>query len=480
MHLDNLRNEAARYGLTFGPDPATHDHNTLGGMIGNNSGGVHAVMNGITVHNVHALEILTYDGLCLTVGETREDELRAILLAGDRRAEIYQRLADLRDRYGAEIRARFPQIPRRVSGYENLDQLFPENGMNVARALVGTEGTCVVLLEATLNLIPNPSEGVIVIAGFPDIFQAADAVPSVLEHKPIGLEGFDAVMVNRYKRRGMHARMHESGQSRRSVSDHVQSSSWAELSAANPGDVLPVSEGGRLRSGGATLRRRREVPTARRHDEVMCPSYLVTHEERYSTRGRARLLFEMLHGGPIDDGWRSAEVEEALDLCLACKGCKSDCPVNVDMASYKAEFRTHHYAWRLRPRHAYAMGWIHWLHAAPPTFQGPRTLSRKRRSYAVPPSAQPALRPNDRCRPSQQNRSQPGSAVAHPAGPTAPASCSGPTPSIPISVRKPQSPPLTLSKPPASGRDPGAPALLRPPPVRLGWLGIAKRLWREL
>ncbi len=67
------------------------------------------------------------------------------------------------------------------------------------------------------------------------------------------------------------------------------------------------------------------------------------------TRGRARLLFEMLHGGPIDDGWRSEAVEDALDLCLACKGCKSDCPVNVDMATYKAEFRAHHYAWRLRP-----------------------------------------------------------------------------------------------------------------------------------
>ena len=97
------------------------------------------------------------------------------------------------------------------------------------------------------------------------------------------------------------------------------------------------------------------------HDEVMCPSYLVTHEEKYTTRGRARLLFEMLHGGPIDDRWRSEAVEDALDLCLACKGCKSDCPVNVDMASYKAEFRAHHYAWRLRPRHAYAMGWIYWV-----------------------------------------------------------------------------------------------------------------------
>src|SRR5205823_2656201 len=99
----------------------------------------------------------------------------------------------------------------------------------------------------------------------------------------------------------------------------------------------------------------------RRHGDggVMCPSYMATGEEKHSTRGRARLLFEMLHGGPISNGWRSKQVEEALDLCLACKGCKSDCPVNVDMATYKAEFRAHHYKGRLRPRAAYSMGLIH-------------------------------------------------------------------------------------------------------------------------
>jgi Fe-S oxidoreductase len=92
---------------------------------------------------------------------------------------------------------------------------------------------------------------------------------------------------------------------------------------------------------------------------VMCPSYLATNDEMHSTRGRARLLFEMLHGGPIDNLWRSKAVEEALDLCLGCKGCKSDCPVHVDMATYKAEFRAHHYQRRIRPRAAYSMGMIH-------------------------------------------------------------------------------------------------------------------------
>src|SRR5438309_722921 len=91
----------------------------------------------------------------------------------------------------------------------------------------------------------------------------------------------------------------------------------------------------------------------------MCPSYMITREEMHSTRGRARLLFEMLRGDVIETGWRSKAVKEALDLCLACKGCKSECPVNVDMATYKAEFLSHYYKRRLRPRHASAFGLIH-------------------------------------------------------------------------------------------------------------------------
>jgi Fe-S oxidoreductase len=94
---------------------------------------------------------------------------------------------------------------------------------------------------------------------------------------------------------------------------------------------------------------------------VMCPSYQVTLEDEHSTRDRARLLFEMLDGhgdGPIEDGWRSDAVRDALDLCLSCKGCRSDCPVNVDMATYKAEFLSHHWKGRLRPRSAYALGWL--------------------------------------------------------------------------------------------------------------------------
>jgi FAD/FMN-containing dehydrogenase/Fe-S oxidoreductase len=547
--LDTLRDAAAAHGLTFGPDPATHDHNTLGGMIGNDSGGVHALMNGITVHNVEELEILTYDGLQLRVGPTSADEMQEIMRAGGRRAGIYRRLNELRQRYGDLIRARFPDIPRRVSGYENLDQLFPEKGFNVARALVGTEATCVMVLEATLNLIPNPRERALVIMGFPDIFQAADAVPSVLKHDPIGLEGVDQILVDHIRTKHLHeenldvlpqgrgwlvvelagdtpeaarqkaqnlvdafkpqqdvdARLvveksqqdriwkvrdaalgaesyvpnhpdtwpgwedsavhrdnlgaylrelkalfhkygynpcvyghfgdglvhcsiafdlydepgieawrrfldeatdlviryngslsgeHGDGQARGELLQKMYGPElveafrtfkaiWDPEGRMNPGKVVdpfPITSNLRLgpsyhtpklptyfkfpSEGGFERAAQRCVGVGKcrrhdSHDEVMCPSYLATHEEKYSTRGRARLLFEMLHGGPIGDRWRSDAVEEALNLCLACKGCKSDCPVHVDMASYKAEFRAHHYAHRLRPRAAYSMGRIH-------------------------------------------------------------------------------------------------------------------------
>jgi FAD/FMN-containing dehydrogenase/Fe-S oxidoreductase len=101
------------------------------------------------------------------------------------------------------------------------------------------------------------------------------------------------------------------------------------------------------------------VGKCRGHESgVMCPSYRATGEEEHSTRGRARLLFEMVQGDVITDGWRSTDVRDALDLCLACKGCRSDCPVDVDMATYKAEFMFHHYRRRLRPMAHYSMGWI--------------------------------------------------------------------------------------------------------------------------
>src|SRR5436190_1275749 len=139
--LDRLRNAAEKHKLTFAPDPATHDRCTLGGMIGNNSCGVHSVMAGKTDDNIESLEVLTYDGLRLEVGETSEQQLDAFIRSGGRIGEIYRGLKTLRDKYAHLIRERYPDIPRRVSGY-NLNQLLPERNFHVARAIVGTGGTC--------------------------------------------------------------------------------------------------------------------------------------------------------------------------------------------------------------------------------------------------------------------------------------------------------------------------------------------------
>ena len=135
----SARQAEEHHHLTFGPDPSTHNHCCIGGMLGNNSCGIHSLLAGRTVDNVEELEVLTYDGTRLRVGPTDDAELERIIAAGGRRGEIYAALRDLRDRYADQIRARFPKIPRRVSGY-NLDELLPENGFHVARALVGIGG----------------------------------------------------------------------------------------------------------------------------------------------------------------------------------------------------------------------------------------------------------------------------------------------------------------------------------------------------
>src|SRR5215472_9649009 len=160
-------------------------------------------MAGKTVDNVEEMEILTYDGLRLHVGATSEDELEQIIGEGGRQGEIYAKLKDLRDRYGDEIRRRFPKIPRRVSGY-NLDQLLPENGFHVARALVGSENTCVTVLEATVRLVNSPAGRAILLIGYPDAYVAADRVPALMELQPIGLEGFDQNLIDDMLHKGLH------------------------------------------------------------------------------------------------------------------------------------------------------------------------------------------------------------------------------------------------------------------------------------
>ncbi len=553
------------YNLVFGPDPSSHSRCTIGGNIGNNSCGVHSVQSQLygpgprTSDNVSALEVVTYDGERFWVGVGEEDQLDDIVRAGGRKGEIYGALRRLRDRYAEDIRAGFPSVerlPRRVSGY-NLDELLPEKGFNVARALVGTESTCVTVLRAELMLTPALMQRELVVVQYDDVIEAAAAVPEILaQFRPIGLEGIDdrlfadqqaldmnmhdleelprpgphawllvqfgadseeetsdqvhafvqwckergydgdRVVVSRSRQQGgnsedfwaireaglgstafppggdhwpgwedsavppenmadylrqlkelydkhglkgafyghfgqgcLHSRIsfdlynaegvrhyrafmeeaadlvvshggtlsgeHGDGQQRAELLSKQYSEKllaamrefkliWDPRWRMNPGKVIdPYRLDENLKLGvdynparppvkftykadhddfaHAALRcvgvGKCRVPEG---DQTMCPSYQVTREETHSTRGRARLLFEMLRGEVITDGWASKEVFDALDLCLACKGCTNDCPVNVDMPTYKAEFLYHHYkGWRRwRPRHGYAFGYI--------------------------------------------------------------------------------------------------------------------------
>ena len=198
--LDVLRDAAEESHFTFGPDPSTHNRCTIGGMIGNNSSGALGLMAGKVQENVEELRILLYDGTILTVGRTSPEELKAIIAAGGRRGEIYAGLFGLREKYGKLVREKFAQIPRRVSGY-NFDELLPETPFNVARALVGSEGTCAVILEAKLRLVPSPKVKSLVCLGYKDVYVAAEAVCDLLKFKPIALEGFEGAVLDVMRQR---------------------------------------------------------------------------------------------------------------------------------------------------------------------------------------------------------------------------------------------------------------------------------------
>jgi FAD/FMN-containing dehydrogenase/Fe-S oxidoreductase len=556
--LDRVREAAEVHHLTFAPDPATHSRCTIGGMIGNNSCGTHSVMGGLTANNIRSLDILLYDGTRMTVGATTDEEISAIIARGGRPAEIYAGMRRIRDQYADEIRRRFPKIPRRVSGY-NLDELLPERGFQVARALVGGEGTLATVLRATLDLMHSPPCRRLAVLGFPDPFLAADAVPAIIRHGPIGLEGVDSMLLDFMRRKNLavddmqllpqggaflltefgaetdeeaeakalallaassqfpgsptgrvctleeaprlwhiresalgstvfvpgephgwegwedagvppeqlgsylrqlwavmkdygyrspmyghfgqgcvHTRInfdlesepgirkfraflddatdiviahggsisgeHGDGRARAALlpkmfgPDLMQAfrefkTLWDPDNRMNPAvlmepvstedpvyqpeDSLRLGAGYHAKSpttffqfpddngsfGEATLRCVGVGACRKEHAGTMCPSYMATREERHSTRGRAHLLWELMEGKVLGSSgeateWRNESVREALDLCLSCKACKSECPVNVDVATYKAEFLAHYYGSRLRKPQHYAFGFM--------------------------------------------------------------------------------------------------------------------------
>jgi FAD/FMN-containing dehydrogenase/Fe-S oxidoreductase len=187
----HLNSALAPHGLFFAPDPSTKDRCTIGGMIGNNSCGAHSAAYGKTVDNVEALEAILYDGTELSLQGSMDDaRLDAAIARGGREGELYSRIRELRDQIADSVRERFPKLPRRVSGY-NLDQLMPDRGFNLARAIVGSEGTLATILRATIRAVPRPREVGLAVLGFDDVFIAADQTSWLLAHRPEALEGFD-------------------------------------------------------------------------------------------------------------------------------------------------------------------------------------------------------------------------------------------------------------------------------------------------
>ena len=192
--LASLQAAAAPHGLMFGPDPSTADRCTLGGMIGNDACGPHSLTTGRTVHQVESLDVLLADGVRVDVGAVTPDEAMRLAAADGPMAARWHHLLSLRGEVGDLVRDRFPRVPRRVSGY-HLDQLLHADRLDVAKALVGTEGTCAVVLGATVRLVERPAARVLVVLGYRDLIEAARHVPALLPHQPAALEGVDAMLV---------------------------------------------------------------------------------------------------------------------------------------------------------------------------------------------------------------------------------------------------------------------------------------------
>src|SRR6266508_3561486 len=199
--LDDLRAAAAAHGLDVGPDPSTHSRCTLGGMVGNNSCGSHSLAWGRTAESVVALELLLDDGSRITAGATPAEAAARAIAAGGRAGELHAALRALAADGEATIRGALGRFPRQVSGYA-LEHLLPERGFDLARALVGSEGTCAVVLQAGIALIGPPAARALVLVGFDDLPAAAEHAPATLHHRPLTWQGIDVEILDTVRRRG--------------------------------------------------------------------------------------------------------------------------------------------------------------------------------------------------------------------------------------------------------------------------------------
>lgn len=557
--LDEVNLAAAPHRLRVGPDPSPHNRCTVGGMVGNNACGSHSVRWGTTAENVLGLEVITTDGVRRRIGALGPTAPGSTEGPGPEREA---RIGELYARHGETIRRELPPWPRRVSGY-SLDWLLPERGADVARALVGTEGTCAVASAVTLRLVAVPAATGLLVLAFEDDVAAASAVPALLAERPFTVESLtvellgaapgpamqrlslpsggawllieaggddtaamrdhaarlaatvgtsvgrpDAVLLEAKAAVDALWRVREDGAGRAArlsdgtpawpgfedaavpparlahylvdlkalLRDHGMRGvtyghfgegcihlrvgfgldlpggterfaafmrAGADLVVAHGGTLSGEHGDGRARGGlldrqfspalieafrawkrawdpdgalnpgiivdppsvDADLRRPRPTLVALEPAQAfeadggdtraavercigvgkcvsdlgtgrLCPSYRATGEERESTRGRARLLQEMVAGSLADVGWGSREVRAALDLCLGCRACLSDCPTGVDMATLKSEFLDHHYRGRRRPRSHYVLGRLPaWLRRARRVPGGPRLVN---------------------------------------------------------------------------------------------------------
>ncbi|PYN00103.1 MAG: oxidoreductase [Candidatus Rokuibacteriota bacterium] len=529
---DNLNDQVRSLGLQFGPDTSTSNRATLGGMLGNNSGGSHSIAYGLTVEHVIELTTRLADGSRAVFGEVTPEAFAAKCRAPGLEGEIYREVARIRDTYADEIRTRYPAHWRRVSGY-NLDELVKDRPLNMARVVVGSEGTLVTVLEARVRLVRRPRKTALEVIHYHDIQEALESSQPILETGPYAVELTDkmildlarnnieqsqrmgfvqgdpaAIMIVEYagetdaevrakiealdacrqrgrfgyaahvardtaeqqsiwklRKAGLGLLLGMKGDKKpiafvedtaveprhlaefvssfreifakhdtvgayyghcsvgclhirpvidlktprgleqvRAIADEITDlvvrfrgtlssehgdgrarspyleklfgprlmQAFRELKHAfdpdnrmNPGNlVAPVGITDHLRYGtqyttwepstlldfseqggfAAAIEMCNGVGACRKTLEgTMCPSYMATKDEEHSTRGRANALRAALSGRLPKAEFTGRRLYEVMDLCLECKGCKAECPANVDMAKLKYEFLHHYY-----------------------------------------------------------------------------------------------------------------------------------------